>query len=175
MRAAAGPGAGRPRVLFIHGLESSPQGDKARYLAARFDALTPAMDTGDFPACLAQQAEAVRDFHPDVVVGSSFGGALAVLLLEGGVWRGPTLLLAQAIFRVRDEAALPDGAPVLLVHGTRDDVVPIEGSRRLARTGTPGLVRLREVDDGHRLGGLLAGEALADLVREVWAMREGAG
>ena len=46
---------------------------------------------------------------------------------------------------------------------------------RLAATGTPGLVRLREVDDGHRLTGLLAGEALADLVREVWAMREGVG
>jgi pimeloyl-ACP methyl ester carboxylesterase len=57
--------------------------------------------------------------------------------------------------------------PVLLVHGTRDHIVDIEGSRRLARTGSPDLVRLVEVDDDHRLGSLLVGDRLADLVREV--------
>ena len=36
------------RVLFVHGLMSSPGGRKARYLAERFDALTPKMETGDF-------------------------------------------------------------------------------------------------------------------------------
>ncbi|MBX3468641.1 MAG: hypothetical protein KF878_17340 [Planctomycetes bacterium] len=155
------------RVLFMHGLESSPQGDKARYLAARFDAHTEAMDTGDFLACLEQQARAIEAFRPDVVVGSSFGGALAVVLLARGAWAGPTLLLAQASARFDPNLRLPEGVRVLLVHGTRDDVIDIEGSRRLARTGTPGLVRLVEVDDGHRLGTLLEGERLADLVREV--------
>jgi predicted esterase len=173
------------RVLFMHGLESSPQGDKAVYLAARFDATTPAMDTrafqkrptladpvarAAFEACVAQQERAIVDARPDVVVGSSFGGAIAVLLLTRGAWRGPTLLLAQASDRL-GELELPAGVPVLLVHGTKDDVVDIAGSRRLARTGTPSLVRLLEVDDGHRLNGLLAGERLADLVREVHAMR----
>lgn len=158
------------RVLFMHGLESSPQGNKARYLARHFEAHTPAMDTGDFAACLEQQAREVAAFRPDVVVGSSFGGALAVLLLVQRRWTGPTLLLAQASARFDAALALPDGVPVLLVHGTRDDVIDIEGSRRLARTGTPGRVRLLEVDDGHRLDGLLQGDRLADLVREVAAM-----
>ncbi|MCO5170733.1 MAG: hypothetical protein M9894_30770 [Planctomycetes bacterium] len=160
------------RVLFMHGLESSPQGDKARYLAARFEAHTEAMDTGDFLACLEQQARAIASFRPDVVVGSSFGGALAVVLLVRGAWAGPTLLLAQASARFDPNLRLPDAVPALLVHGTRDDVIDIEGSRRLARTGTPGLVRLVEVDDGHRLGTLLEGERLADLVREVAALRQ---
>ena len=154
----------------MHGLESSPQGNKARYLAGRFEAHTPAMDTGDFQACLELQAREVAAFAPDVVVGSSFGGALAVLMLVRGAWTGPTLLLAQASARFDTTLVLPEHVPVLLVHGTRDDVIDIEGSRRLARTGTPGLVRLLEVDDGHRLDSLVATDRLADLVREVGAL-----
>lgn len=158
----------------MHGLESSPQGNKARYLARHFEARTPAMDTGDFQACYEQQAREVAAFQPDVVVGSSFGGALAVLLLVRGAWAGPTLLLAQASARFDTTLSLPEGVPVLLVHGTRDDVIDIEGSRRLARTGTPGLVRLVEVDDGHRLDSLVEADRLADLVREVGGRRQGA-
>jgi hypothetical protein len=33
------------RVQFIHGLEGSPQGTKARVLSQHFETLTPAMDT----------------------------------------------------------------------------------------------------------------------------------
>lgn len=158
------------RVLFMHGLESSPQGNKALYLARHFEAHTPAMDTGDFQACLAQQTAAIAEFRPDVVIGSSFGGALAVLMLVRGAWTGPTLLLAQASARFDPTLELPADVPVLLVHGTRDDVIDIEGSRRLARTGTPERVRLVEVDDGHRLESLLATDRLAELVREVAGM-----
>src|SRR4051812_8846655 len=109
------------RVLFLHGLESNPQGSKARYLAQRFETLTPAMDTTNLPACVALQAAAVASFQPDVVVGSSFGGALAVMLLARGDWAGPTLLLAQAALHLDATLRLPEGVPVLLVHGTRDE------------------------------------------------------
>jgi len=144
-----------PRVLFIHGQESSAQGRKARLLAEHFEALTPAMDTSDFEACVARQAEAIRRFQPDVVVGSSFGGGVALALLQRGAWRGPTLLLAQAGLRQSLRAELPVGVPVWLVHGTRDDVVPIEDSRVLARSGSRELVRLLEVDDDHPLSRLV--------------------
>lgn len=39
--------------------------------------------------------------------------------------------------------------PALIIHGTRDDVVPIEGSRRYAASNPQ--VRLLEVDDDHSL------------------------
>jgi alpha/beta superfamily hydrolase len=159
------------KVLFIHGLESSPQGNKARYLAQHFEAHTPAMDTGDFQACYEQQVKEVAAVEPDIVVGSSFGGARAVLMLGQGAWAGPTLLLAQASARFDTSLVLPERVPVLLVHGTRDEVIDIEGSRRLARTGTPGLVRLVEVDDTHRLDSLVVTGRLADLVRDVAALR----
>jgi len=156
-----------PRVQFIHGLEGSPQGIKARLFAEHFTALTPAMDTHDFAACVRLHADTFVSFRPDVLVGSSFGGAVAVALLQRGVWRGPTLLLAQAALRRGLGAQLPEGVHVWLVHGTRDDVVGIEDSRLLAHSGTPAFVRLIEVDDDHSLHGTVESGKLVGIVREL--------
>lgn len=157
------------KVHFIHGLESSPLGEKARYLAAHFDARTPHMDTKDLEGAIEIQRASIAAWQPDVVVGSSFGGAIAVALLARGHWRGPTLLLAQAAAKLGIHDPLPVGVPVTLVHGVHDAIVPIEDSRALAKTGTPGLVVLEEVDDEHRLSSLVASEHLATLVLELRA------
>jgi predicted esterase len=157
------------RVLFIHGLESHPQGTKARVLGEHFRTETPRMDTRDFEGCVQAQAAAIRRFRPDVLVGSSFGGAIAVALLQRGLWRGPTLLLAQAAALQGLRPELPTGARVWLVHGSRDDIVPPAASRQLARTGSPSLVRLFEVDDDHRLSAAVADGRLVGWVRELAA------
>ncbi|MCX7808765.1 MAG: lipase family protein, partial [Deltaproteobacteria bacterium] len=60
------------------------------------------------------------------------------------------------------------GIPITIVHGLQDELIPIEDSRVLAKTGTPGLVRLEEVNDGHRLQGLVASGRLAELVLELY-------
>ncbi len=158
----------RLRVQFIHGLEGSPQGAKARLFAEHFDARTPAMDTSDFDACVEVHAELLRGFEPDVLIGSSFGGAVAVALLQRGLWRGPTLLLAQAALRHGLPAQLPEGVRVWIVHGRRDDLIDIEDSRTLARAGTPDLVRLIEVDDDHPLHATVQSGELATLVRQLF-------
>ena len=155
----------RLRVQFIHGLEGSPQGNKARLLARHFEALTPAMDTSDFEACVAVQADALAAFRPDVLVGSSFGAAVAVELLQRDLWRGATLLLAQAALRRDPHAELPPGVPIWLVHGLRDELIDIEDSRRLAATGSPEWVVLHEVDDDHPLHETVASGRLVELVR----------
>ena len=159
----------RLRVLFIHGLESSPQGAKARLFAEHFEAQTPTMDTRDFEGCVARQAEAIARFAPEVVVGSSFGGAVAVALLQRGLWRGPTLLLAQAALRQGLRATLPSDVPIWIVHGTRDEVVPLGDSHALARAGSPDLVRLIEVDDDHALHALVRDGRLVAMVRDLAA------
>lgn len=95
----------------------------------------------------------------DVVVGSSFGGAVAVELLRGGQWRGPTVLLCPAHALVSRRSGRPPHsgferldpdttAHVLVVHGTKDETVPLEDSRRLVARTTAKLVT---VDDDHRL------------------------
>jgi len=156
------------RVLFVHGLMSSPGGRKARYLAQRFDSITPRMETGDFPGCLETQRRAIAAHRPDVVVGSSFGGAVLVELIRRGEWSGATLLLAQAALKLDATARLPSTLPVLLVHGRADEVVPVEHSRTLAATSPA--ARLIETEDEHRLVELTRSERLAELVREAAAM-----
>lgn len=112
------------------------------------------------------------ELHPDRV-------ERLVLLCPGFdlAARWPALLGAEALARWEAEGALPladaegvtrplhvgfleearrgPGRPVvpcptLVVHGTRDEVVPIEGSRRYA-AAHPDRVRLVEVDDDHGL------------------------
>ena len=154
------------RVHFIHGLDGSPNGSKARHLALHFDAVTPAMDTSDFEGCVARHAALLSaGGGPGVLAGSSFGGAVAVALLQRGYWAGPTLLLAQAALLYDLPIELPPAVPVWIVHGLRDDVVPPEHSRRLAAAGDPAHVRLIEVDDDHSLRASVEDGSLVNWVR----------
>lgn len=103
---------------------------------------------------LAVQVALLKTKQIDVVVGSSFGGAMALELLARGRWTGPTVLLCPAQRLVAQSAwlaprALPeDASRVIVVHGRQDETVPIEHSRSLVkRSGA----RLIEVDDDHQL------------------------
>jgi alpha/beta superfamily hydrolase len=157
------------RVQFVHGLESSPQGKKARLFAQHFEARTPGMDTTDFEGCVQLQARVLEEFEPDLLIGSSFGGAVVVALLQRGLWRGNTLLLAQASRMFLAQPRLPPNFRVTLLHGTDDEVVDIADSRVLAATGTPGYVELIEVDDDHQLSRSVESGALIELVRRIAA------
>jgi predicted esterase len=75
------------------------------------------------------------------------------------------VLLAPGYRHFGVEERVPDRMRVLIAHGTRDEVVPVDDSRALAKTGTKGRVELVEIDDEHRLASLLEGERLAMLVR----------
>lgn len=154
------------RVQFIHGLEGHPQGTKALFLAERFEARTPSMNTSDLEGSIETQALALQSFRPDVLVGSSFGGAVAVALLSRGLWRGATVLLCPAAELIGVEPTLPPGVAVTVVQGVDDDIVPMAHSEALAATGTPELVRLVRVRDGHRLQTIVDDGSLAALVSE---------
>jgi pimeloyl-ACP methyl ester carboxylesterase len=182
-------------ILFLHGLEShlgpdgEPQGRKLAFLRPRFPVRAPALDTRAAIAAAHRAVEATGTWRfpfdgyeeafrvplararaaltPAVrlVIGSSFGGAVALRLLhEAPRWTGPTLLLAGAGPRLTPHRTLPAGVPVHLVHGRFDEVVPMDDSRTLAasRPGT----RLTLTDDDHGLTSILTEEALGSWVRE---------
>src|SRR5690349_17110620 len=81
-------------ILFLHGWQSIPGGVKPTFLAQHgHTILNPALPDEDFAAALAI-AQAEYDQHkPDVVVGSSRGGALAMNLNAGDT---PLVLLCPA-------------------------------------------------------------------------------
>lgn len=155
------------KVQFAHGLEGSPHGTKSQQLAREFNTLTPAMDTSDFEACIQVQTDHIASFSPQVLIGSSFGGAVVLALLQRGLWRGPTLLLAQAGLRYSLPVMLPEDVKIWLVHGLHDDVIDPQDSRRLAASCQSKMVRLLEVDDDHPLRDSVASGALIDWVREL--------
>lgn len=129
-----------------------------------------------FDACLAIQRQAVEAARPDVVVGSSWGGAIAARLVIEGTWSGPTILLAPAVAKVERRMGRGDGSGVaellraraadvriVVFHDPSDDTVPFEDSALLAQGGA---IELRSVSaGGHRLLGLLERGELADAIR----------
>ena len=153
----------RIKVHFVHGLESSPSSRKALLLKEYFDAETPAMDTSNFQQCVDVHQAALKRRVPDVLIGSSFGGAVVLALLQRGLWQGPTLLLAPAMSHYDLEPVLPAEIPVLLVHATLDDVVSVEDSRSIAQANSN--AELIEVDDDHALSATVSRGELVEWVK----------
>jgi hypothetical protein len=150
------------RVVYVHGLESGPNAGKAiRLREGGLDVAAPALETsmerlvsGDGAAMLAESADramaAIEAHRPDVVVGSSFGGAVVHALLASGRWRGPTVLLCPAWRRVAGLPLLGPCPGLVLVHAPNDDVVPYADSVDLAAATGAALVTTG-ADDDHRL------------------------
>ncbi len=144
----------------------------ALWLVVRGQALFAAALSRSFEACVRIAASALAQTSPDVLVGSSWGGAVAVELIASGAWRGPTILLAPAVARVHAWTRRADAqqqleraraacsrAPLVIFHDPHDEVVPFQDSVALARHTS---IALRAVDaGGHRLMALLEGGELA--------------
>lgn len=153
------------RVQFAYGKDSSPGAFKVKEMEKSFNVSAPWMDTADLEACVAVHEGELKTFRPDVVVGSSFGGAVICKLLERGRWKGPTLLLAPAAV-LHDVVRLPPDVPLVIVHGRRDENVDLAVSQALVKQ-LIGAVRLDVVDDDHGLGTFVTSGRLIDYVRKL--------
>ncbi|WP_373649865.1 MULTISPECIES: CPXCG motif-containing cysteine-rich protein [unclassified Schlesneria] len=135
------------KILFLHGWNSVPGGVKPTYLKDHGHIVfNPALDDDDFRAAV-QTAQAVYDQQrPDVVVGSSRGGAVALNIQSGST---PLVLLCPAWKRWGTAKSVKSNA--LILHSRRDDVIPFTESEELIRnSGLPRDVLL-EVGNDHRL------------------------
>lgn len=216
-------------ILYVHGLESGPHGNKPRSLrdsgfdvvshlmpcgqkqiardpvviatalgsiatgaalTARFGLRGLALSAATFAASkdrvkraltrrmversVQVQLRALAEHRIDVVMGSSFGGAIVLELLRRGAWKGPTVLLCPAHERVCEREGRPWVAlePLserqrercLIVHAREDEVVPYAHSVRLAAELG---VELETVSDDHRLSKSATDEGLRRWVERV--------
>ena len=162
-------------IVFAHGLEGSPQGNKARRLRALGLPLLVS-DLRGVP--LAGGCSVVEEqTRPGgvLLVGSSYGGLVAALLavqhperFTGLVLCAPALTLREAPNLEPGRLAAPPDLPTVILHGVQDDVVSIEGSRRY-RDRSGDHVRLLELDDDHALHGSL--DLLCEVVERMVAAR----
>jgi alpha-beta hydrolase superfamily lysophospholipase len=135
------------KILFLHGWHSVPGGLKPSYLIQNgHEVINPALDDDDLDeAVRTAQAEYDR-LRPDVIVGSSRGGAVAMNLDSGS---SPLVLLCPAWKRWGTATRLKPGTVVL--HSEADDVIPIAHSRELVRASGLPESALIVVGTDHRL------------------------
>ena len=145
------------KVLFLHGLESGPHGNKYQVLTlSGYDVIAP-----DFTDCpLAARVRATVPLlvaYRPLVVGSSYGGLTAVLAAMRAKVELPGMILCAPALERDEEPNRPGelnvACPTTIIHGTRDQIIPIEGTRRFIARNPH--VQLVEVDDGHRLANSL--------------------
>ena len=136
-------------VLFLHGWHSVPGGVKPTYLKDHGHAVTnPLLDDDDFSAAVAT-AQAEFDTHqPEVVVGSSRGGAVAMNTDSGDA---RLVLLCPAWKNWGTARTVKPGT--IILHSRADDVIPFADSEELVRnSGLPSSAQI-EVGSDHRLAG----------------------
>lgn len=149
-------------IMFCHGLESHPQGRKYDYLTrAGLDVRAPDFRGLDLAARVAKLESLLEKRRAPLLIGSSYGGAAALCAAirhhEGGGRTSGLILCAPALHLKEppvDAMALYAPVPTIILHGTRDEVVPISSSRELAERDAN--VKLIERDDVHDLSGSLA-------------------
>ncbi len=148
------------KVLFLHGFGSDPGGIRPTFLKqSGHEVSHPAMPDDDFAESVRIAQGAFDEARPEVVVGSSRGGAVALHMDLGTV---PMVLIAPASERWAPTAKVPSGT--IILHSEHDDVVPIAGSRELLRRSGLPEDHLIIVGEDHRMVDKRAFDALLEAI-----------
>jgi len=151
------------RVLFLHGFGSDPNGIRPAFLRQSGHEVThPALPDHDFEESVRIAQEAFDQCHPEVVVGSSRGGGVAMMIDSADV---PLVLIAPSWSKWGGAARVKPSTVIL--HSEHDDVVPIDGSRELVRQSELPEDQLVVVGQNHRMVDDAAFMALAQAIERV--------
>lgn len=143
-------------VVFSHGQESGPWGTKITRMAEMVRSMGLDAESIDYrgiedPAERVEKllAEAAGIDDRLILVGSSMGGHVATAAADRLEAVG-LFVLAPAYFMPGYEGLTPEppSMPICIVHGWRDDIVPVDNSIRFARNC---FAELHVVNGDHRL------------------------
>ena len=118
------------KVLYLHGLESKQGGPKVDFLTKEFCVYAPEMDYQD-PMLQNWVDFVMRQFNPDLIIGSSMGGYIADILAEK--YGKPAILFNPALHNRSFEPAIEypiEGEQAelqekkVVVLGKDDEVIP---------------------------------------------------
>lgn len=113
-------------LVFIHGLESTAQGTKGQYFAQHFPEMIIEDYFGDFDLRMKKLRARLAGENNLIVVGSSYGGLMAVqYAMENESRIKKLILLAPALNLPEFDSFEKKNLhiPVIVYHGTNDDVV----------------------------------------------------
>lgn len=158
------------RLVYLHGSDSDSNSGKARLFRGWFPGMLTPDFTGSFEERMAQLQTILSDQADWTLIGSSYGGLMGtVFASERPTQVRKLILLAPALLRDSSGVYLdpltgnplvhskkPEHGlevvpvPTVIVHGTMDDIAPLEPVRKIAETLFTDLQYII-VDDGHRL------------------------
>ena len=143
-------------IIFSHGQESGPWGTKICAMAELVRGMGCTADSIDYQG-IADPTERVEKLLREcvniddtlILVGSSMGGHVATAAAER-LGAAGLFVLAPAYYIEGHEDLTPDppNIPICIVHGWKDDIVPVANSIRFANRC---FATLHVVDGNHRL------------------------
>ena len=146
MRPAAGQGS-KMHVLFLHGVGSRPGGLKPTYLAQHgHKTSNPHLPDDDFLESIRIAQSEYDNDCPDVIVGSSRGGGVAVNLLSNET---PLVLLCPSW--KNKQMANKVRSNTIILHSRQDKVIPFCHSEELLINSGLSPDLIVEVGFEHRL------------------------
>lgn len=155
------------KIIYLHGSDSSSQSGKAKQFAEKFKGMKTPDFTGSFDERMKQLYDVLGKEKGWTIIGSSYGGLMAaVFASENPKQVRKLVLLAPAILKDENGIYMDPvigeplqgnwkqlqtiSIPTIIVHGTQDDVVPLEPVRKIAEELFSD-VEFIVVEDGHRL------------------------
>lgn len=153
------------RILFLHGWRSVVGGVKPTFLReAGHEVCNPALDHDHFDLAVRTAQTELERFAPEVIVGSSRGGAVAMNLASPSA---PMVLLCPAWKKHGTASSIADN--VLVLHSRHDPIIPFSDSIELiARSHLP-LDRLIEIGSDHRLADRVSLQTMLNACIRLWS------
>lgn len=134
-------------ILFLHGWQSVPGGVKPTYLAQHgHEVINPKLPDEDFKEAVRIAQDEFDKHQPEVLAGSSRGGAVAMNINSGDA----RLVLLCPAWKKYGTAKTVRESTVIL-HSRADDVIPFADSEELVRNSSLPAYTLMEVGHDHRL------------------------
>jgi pimeloyl-ACP methyl ester carboxylesterase len=149
-------------IIFIHGLESSGKGFKARFFQNKIpEILTPSFFQFDsnipIQEILQKRMDELRSFLDQIekwiIIGSSFGGLMGALYTLKNSNKIIKLILLAPFLNtpfLEPSNFEPINVPVIVYHGKNDQIIPFKQSYEIAKNLFVNL-KYNLVDDDHFL------------------------
>jgi predicted esterase len=126
----------QPTRVFIHGLEGSSRGTKGAFFRERYPEMIIEDFDGPFPQRMEKLESLLAGKNDLILVGSSYGGLMSAVyacLHEGRVKKLILLAPALHLSEYQPYRNIKLHMPIAIFHGLRDDVVPLETIRTIAK------------------------------------------
>jgi hypothetical protein len=133
------------KILYLHGLGSKPGGIKPEFMKCLgYEVINPALPDEDFDESVRIARSCIDENSPDLIIGSSRGGAVA--MAAGS--RGPPLVLICPAWEKFGGTAPGGLSNTTILHAKNDKIVPYEDSKYLHDEFGVSLI---SCGDGHRM------------------------